>query len=151
MTASLGKRYCTSEQRSSVTRRSIRITWQIVPASTTPVKLERLGNRQPASQRLACLHRDLRRAADAIFYRMRTGYQWKVIPPSLCPGSTAFGYFKQRVDKGVFPKIWKLTLEEYDELVGLDWRWQSVDGAMTKAPLGGESTGKNPTDREKGC
>jgi putative transposase len=95
--------------------------------------------------------KDLRRVADAIFYRMRTGYQWKVIPPSLCPGSTAFSYFKQRVDKGVFPKIWKLALEEYDELVGLDWRWQSVDGAMTKAPLGGESTGKNPTDREKGC
>jgi putative transposase len=33
--------------------------------------------------------------------------------------------------------------------VGHDWRWQSVDGAMTKAPLGGESTGKNPTDRAK--
>jgi putative transposase len=93
--------------------------------------------------------KDLRRVADAIFYRMRTGCQWKAIPPSLCPGSTAFSYFKQWVDKGVFAKLWKLALEEYDELVGLDWRWQSVDGAMTKAPLGGESTGKNPTDRGK--
>lgn len=37
----------------------------------------------------------------------------------------------------------------YDELVGLDWRWQSVDAAMTKSPLGGEMTGKNPTDRGK--
>ena len=34
-------------------------------------------------------------------------------------------------------------------MVGLDWQWQSVDGAMTKAPLGGKSTGKNPTDRGK--
>ena len=78
---------------------------------------------------------------------MRTGCEWKAIPPSLCPGSTVFSYFKQYVDKGVFAKLWKLSLEEYDELVGLDWRWQSVDGAMTKAPLGGESTVKNPTDR----
>jgi len=92
---------------------------------------------------------DLRRVADAIFYRMRTGCQWKAIPPSLCPGSTAYDYFRQWVDKGVFAKLWKLALEEYDELVGLDWRWQSVDGAMTKAPLGGEATGKNPTDRGK--
>lgn len=93
--------------------------------------------------------KDLRSVADAIFYRMRTGCQWKAIPPSLCPGSTAYSYFKHWVDKGVFEKLWKLALEEYNELVGLDWRWQSVDGAMTKAPLGGESTGKNPTDRGK--
>ena len=32
---------------------------------------------------------------------------------------------------------------------GLDWEWLAMDGAMTKAPLGGERTGKNPTDRGK--
>ena len=37
----------------------------------------------------------------------------------------------------------------YDDLKGIDWTWQSVDGAMTKAPLGGEDTGPNPTDRAK--
>lgn len=92
---------------------------------------------------------DLRRVADAIFYRMRTGCQWKAIPPSLAPGSTAHEYFQQWVAQGVFEKLWQLALDEYDELIGIDWRWQSVDGAMTKAPLGGESTGKNPTDRGK--
>lgn len=92
---------------------------------------------------------DLRSVADAIFYRMRTGCQWKAIPPSLAPGSTAHQYFQQWVADGVFEKLWQMALEEYDGLIGLDWRWQSVDGAMTKAPLGGESTGKNPTDRGK--
>lgn len=38
---------------------------------------------------------------------------------------------------------------EYDELRGIDWQWQAMDGVMTKAPLGGEATGKNPTDRAK--
>ena len=92
---------------------------------------------------------DLRRVADAIFYRMRTGCQWKAIPPSLAPGSTAHEYFQEWVAAGVFEKIWQVALDEYDDLIGIDWRWQSVDGAMTKAPLGGESTGKNPTDRGK--
>ena len=32
---------------------------------------------------------------------------------------------------------------------GLDWEWLAMDGAMTKAPLGGERTGRNPTDRGK--
>jgi hypothetical protein len=43
----------------------------------------------------------------------------------------------------------KSALELYDDLLGLDWRRPSVDGAMNKAPLGGESTGKNPTNRAK--
>jgi putative transposase len=80
---------------------------------------------------------------------MRTGCQWKAIPPSLAPGSTAHQYFQQWAETGVFEALWQLALDEYDELVGLDWTWQCVDGAMTKAPLGGESTGKNPTDRGK--
>ncbi|MFT4034280.1 MAG: hypothetical protein QM679_01745 [Patulibacter sp.] len=39
---------------------------------------------------------------------------------------------------------------EYDEQVGIDWSWLAIDDAMTKAPLGGEKTGSNPTDRTKG-
>lgn len=50
---------------------------------------------------------------------------------------------------GLFDRLWNIAICEYDDLVGLDWDWQSVDGAMTKAPLGGEKTGKNPTDRAK--
>lgn len=113
---------------------------------------ERMQNLLPKSKRNKKGGRpraDLRRVADAIFYRMRTGCQWKAIPPTLCPGSTAHQYFQQWVTLGIFEQLWRLALEEYDEMIGLDWRWQCVDGAMTKAPLGGESTGKNPTDRGK--
>lgn len=45
--------------------------------------------------------------------------------------------------------MWKLGLSEYDEVKGLDLKWQSVDGCQTKAPLGGVATGVNPTDRAK--
>jgi putative transposase len=77
--------------------------------------------------------RDLRSVADAIFYRLRTGCQWKAIPKSLAPGSTAHAYFQEWVQLGIFARLWQIALELYDDLVGLDWRWQSVDGAMTKA------------------
>lgn len=92
---------------------------------------------------------NLRDVVNAIFYCLRTGCQWKAIPSELCPGSTAHDYFQQWVREGVFEALWEMALAEYDELVGLDWRWQSVDGAITKAPLGGENTGPNPTDRAK--
>ena len=40
-------------------------------------------------------------------------------------------------------------LAEYDDLEGIAWEWQRIDGAMCKAPLATESVGKNPTDRGK--
>jgi putative transposase len=42
-----------------------------------------------------------------------------------------------------------LLLKEYDELRGVRWRWQAIDSATMKAPLGGEATGKSPVDRGK--
>lgn len=93
--------------------------------------------------------KDLRSIADAIFYRLRTGCQWKAIPGCLASGSTAHAYFQEWVASGVFAILWEIALQLCDELVGSDWRWQSVDGDMTKAPLAGETTGKNPTDRGK--
>ncbi len=52
----------------------------------------------------------------------------------------------------MFEQLWKASLEVLEYLDTLDLQWQSVDGAMVKAPLGGEKTGRNPTDRGKlGC
>jgi transposase len=59
---------------------------------------------------------------------------------SICSGSTAHLRFQEWVRAEVFWKLWQAGLERYDELQGLDWSWLSMDGAMTKAPLGG---GKN--------
>ncbi|WP_373844886.1 hypothetical protein [Clostridium sp.] len=45
--------------------------------------------------------------------------------------------------------MWKLGLERYNEIQGIDWEWLSIDGSMNKAPLAKESVGANPTDRGK--
>ena len=37
----------------------------------------------------------------------------------------------------------------YDAKHGIEWEWLAMDGALGKAPLGGELTGPNPTDRAK--
>jgi putative transposase len=91
-----------------------------------------------------------RKCADAIFYVMRTGCQWKALDRTdLCPGSTAHDRFQQWVKGEVFLKLWKNGVERFDELKGIEWDWLSMDGSMTKAPLGSEDTGSNPTDRGK--
>jgi transposase len=80
-----------------------------------------------------------RRCADAIFYVLRTGCQWEALNQTeLCPKSTAHDRFQEWVAAGVFLKLWQTGLERFDELQGIDWDWLSMDGAMTKAPLGGK-------------
>jgi putative transposase len=82
-----------------------------------------------------------RQCADAIFYVLRTGCQWGALDATdLCPHSTAHDRFQAWVAAGVLLKLWQAGVEQFDELKGLDWSWLSMDGAMTKAPLGG---GKN--------
>src|ERR1035437_7099123 len=39
--------------------------------------------------------------------------------------------------------------EGYDRLIGLELSDVAVDGCLTKAPCGGEVSGRNPTDRGK--
>jgi len=84
-----------------------------------------------------------RRCADAIFYVLGTGCQWAALDATdLCPHSTAPDRCQQWVAAGVFLKLWQAGVERFDELKGIDWRWRSMDGAMTKAPLGGEKNGR---------
>lgn len=79
-----------------------------------------------------------RQVLNGIFYVLRTGCQWKALPPEFGSGSSAHRYFQLLVKRKIFEKVWSMALEEYDQLHGLEWKWQSMDGAMTKAPLGGE-------------
>ncbi|SMR02414.1 hypothetical protein PD5205_01100 [Xanthomonas fragariae] len=50
---------------------------------------------------------------------------------------------------GFFEVLWKAGLAEYDQMRGIAWRWQSVDGAMMKASLAQQAAGPHPTDRGK--
>ena len=92
---------------------------------------------------------DARRIFAGILYVLRNGCLWKAVPREFGSGSTLHRRFQEWERDGVFMRIWQVGLAEYDDLVGIAWEWQSIDGAMTKAPLGGEATGPNPTDRGK--
>lgn len=43
----------------------------------------------------------------------------------------------------------KLMVKFYDKKRTIKWKWQALDSKACPAPLGGEQTGKNPTDRAK--
>ncbi len=90
-----------------------------------------------------------RQMLSAILYVLRTGIQWNALPRELGASTTVYDRFRLWEQQGVFDCIWQAGLQEYDELEGIAWEWQSLDGVMTKAPFGGAATGANPTDRGK--
>ena len=86
-----------------------------------------------------------RAAMDAIFFVLRTGCQWNALSTTgICSSSSAHRRFVEWSEAGVFLEMWKQGLFAYDALRGIDWEWLSMDGCMTKAPLGGEKVWEKP-------
>lgn len=91
-----------------------------------------------------------RNAMNAIFFVLRTGCQWNALNETkICSSSSSNRRFIEWTEAGVFEEFWKQGLLKYDKEKGIDWKWLSMDGAMTKAPLGGEKNGRKPNGQGK--
>ena len=72
-----------------------------------------------------------RQVFEAVVYVLRTGCQWKALPKERFGSASAVHKrFLEWEAAGVFEAIWKAGLAEYDQMEGIAWRWQSIDGAM---------------------
>jgi len=86
-----------------------------------------------------------RQAMNGILFVLRTGCQWNALNATgICSSSTAHLRFQEWTRAGVFLKLWERGLKEYDEMKGINWSWQAMDGAITKSPLGGEKNRSKP-------
>ena len=123
--------------------------WERVAPLIPPVEREagREYRRKPGGGRRPMPPRQV---FEAIMYFLRTGCQWKALPRERFGRSGAVqAHFMRWMRAGFFVALWRAGLAEYDEMMGIAWSRQSIDGAMVKAPLAQEAVGRNPTDREK--
>jgi transposase len=77
---------------------------------------------------------------NGILYVLRTGCQWKMVPRVYSSGSTCHRRFQEWVRAGIFEQAWRVCLKHYDDLQGIDWRYQSMDSATVSAPVKGGTT-----------
>ena len=92
---------------------------------------------------------DDRKAMDTIVFVLRTGCQWNALHETgICSSSAAHRRFQAWGEADVFVALWEQGLVAYDPLQDIDWAWIAMDGAMTKAPLGGEKGG-HESDRPR--
>jgi transposase len=98
------------------------------------------GGRKPLEARLVF---------EGIVFVLRTGIQWKALPKTFGASSSVHKYFQEWRKAGFFKALWERGVALYDEQKGIGWRWQAIDGAKIKAPIGVDGVGRNPTDRGK--
>ncbi len=91
---------------------------------------------------------------NGIFHLLETGCQRGYLPACYGSISAVHEHFQRRVHAGVFAEIFRLSVEGHQELNGIEWEGQAMDGASMQAPvrgqpacLEGEALGRNPTDR----
>lgn len=105
--------------------------WEQMQPLLPPRKPHPLGGHNPRVSDRA--------AMDAILFVLRTGCQWNALSATgICSSSSAHRRFQEWTQAGVFEEFWRLGLLALDALDEIDWSWLAMDGAMTKAPLGGE-------------
>lgn len=90
-----------------------------------------------------------RQTAPIGYHRPRVDDRKAMDATGICSGSSVHRRFQEWTQAGVFKALWVQDLLSYEGLKGIEWEWQAMDGAMTKAPLGKEQPDPNPTDRAK--
>jgi len=87
---------------------------------------------------------------EAILFRLVTGCSWDVAGRLGKGGETTLRRRRDEwVAAGAFQHLVEEAIGAFDKVIGLDLSEVSVDGSLHKAPMGGEGTGPNPTDRGK--
>jgi len=93
-----------------------------------------------------------RQIFEAIIYELRTGCQWKALPKERFGSPSAIhAHFMRWMRSGFFLALWRAGLAEHDEMEGVAWNWQSIDGAMIKDSMAVEAVGRNPSESGKIC
>ena len=90
-----------------------------------------------------------RPALDGIIHQMRSGCQWNHLPKEFGDDASLHRTFQRWIKRGVLDRVWGMLVESCQELDGVDWEWQSVDGAMSKARFGGIIPGPLPPTGRK--
>jgi len=87
---------------------------------------------------------DQRKALNGVIHQMRSGCQWNQLPKQFGDDSSIHRTFQRWVRLEVLDHIWAMVIYTCDELGGVDFQWQSADGAMGKARFGGTMSGQTP-------
>ncbi|MFZ1492957.1 MAG: transposase, partial [Candidatus Competibacter denitrificans] len=86
--------------------------WNRVELLLEPFKRKKPGGSPPLA---------FRRILNGIFHLLKTGCQWGYLPTCYGSKSAVHEHFQRWVHAGVFAKMFRLSVEGYQELNGIEW------------------------------
>ncbi len=86
---------------------------------------------------------------DKLIQVLRFGCSHQAVADTTCSATTVRNRRDEWIRLGLFAQLKHIVLECCDRIVGLVLEEISIDGRVTKAPGGGEVTGRSPADRGK--
>lgn len=94
---------------------------------------------------------DNRAILNGIWYVLWTGCQWKAVHKDWfgVSSSVLHDRFQTWQEQGIWDKVLRTMVRYYARKRHIQWKWQSIDSKSCSSPLGGEQSGRNPTDRGK--
>ena len=92
-----------------------------------------------------------RAVMNGLWFILWTGCQWKAIATAWFGVSSSVLHerFQTWQEQGIWEQVFRSMLRFYARNRRIQWKWQAVDSRSCASPLGGDDTGKNPTDRGK--
>ena len=87
---------------------------------------------------------DQRKALDGIIFVLRTGCQWNALPKEFGDDASVHRTYQRWVGLNLFQRIWAQLAQACERLGGVDFTWQSCDGAMVKARKGETKSARIP-------
>src|SRR4051794_6838318 len=116
--------------------------WAIVEPLLPAAKPKPKGGRPPIANRAALT---------GIFFVLRSGIPWQMLPQELGCGSgmTCWRRLRDWQQAGVWDLIHFALLDWLARDDQIDWSRAVVDSCSIRAVYGGDQTGPNPTDRAK--
>jgi transposase len=114
-------------------------------------KINHLLPKAPTTRRPGRPSANTRAVLNGIWYVLWTGCHWKAVHRAWfgVASSVLHERFQTWQRAGRFAKIMQVLVRFYARMRRVHWTWQAIDSRSCAAPLGGEATGKNPTDRAK--
>ncbi|GHH27288.1 IS5 family transposase [Streptomyces lanatus] len=86
---------------------------------------------------------------DKLLQVLRFGCSYEAIADSTCSATTIRNRRDEWIRLGLFARLKRIALDAYDRVVGLVLDQIAIDGAIAKAPGGGEAARRSPVDRGK--
>jgi transposase len=114
--------------------------WNLIEPVLPPHPPSPKGGRPRVPDR-ACL--------TGILFVLKTGLPWEDLPLEMGCGSgmTCWRRLRDWQKDRTWSKVHAALLHHLDRQGRIDWSRAAVDSSSVRAVLGGEQTGKNPTDR----